>query len=185
MICKNCGYQIADGSAFCINCGATVEAQPQQQPQYQQPQYAAPQYQQPQYAPQPQYYVQQPYAYEPPTSREYDEYLDDANSAMKRSITSLILTCVLPFVGLLIGFIMSLTVKGTLGRMKRREISEEELVTPRMQEDYAAAQKKAGSAKIISTINLILVFSPLIFAAVFLIAYLVIGLVGYGALMSY
>ncbi|MBQ7101563.1 MAG: zinc ribbon domain-containing protein [Clostridia bacterium] len=162
MICKNCGYQIADGSAFCINCGATVEAQPQQAQYQQQPQYAAPQY-----APQPQYIVQQQFVYEPPMSREYTEYLDDAGSAMSRSITGLILTLVLPVVGFLIGFIMSLTVKGTLGRLKRREINEDELYTQKSREDYAAAKRKAKTASIISTINLILILLP-VFIGVFL-----------------
>ena len=35
MICKNCGAQIPDGSAFCTECGAPVQQeQPVQQPQY-------------------------------------------------------------------------------------------------------------------------------------------------------
>ena len=39
MICKNCGAEIADGSAFCTQCGAPVQqeqpqAQPQPQPVY-------------------------------------------------------------------------------------------------------------------------------------------------------
>lgn len=160
MICKNCGCQIADDSSFCINCGAAVEIQ--SQPQYQQqPQY--PQYQQPQYAPQPQYIVQQPYAYEPPMPREYTQYLDSASSAMSRAITSLALTVGLFWLygaGLLIGFIMSLTVKGTLGKLKRRELSEEELITQNSREKYASAKRKARTASILSTINLVLVLIP-------------------------
>ena len=31
MVCKNCGAQIPDGSAFCTECGAPVQ---QEQPQY-------------------------------------------------------------------------------------------------------------------------------------------------------
>ncbi|MBR5519343.1 MAG: zinc ribbon domain-containing protein, partial [Clostridia bacterium] len=41
----NCGAQNADNAAFCKNCGAQLNAapqQPQQQPVYQQPYYAAP-----------------------------------------------------------------------------------------------------------------------------------------------
>ena len=40
MICKNCGAQIPDGSAFCTECGAPVQQeQPIQQEPVQQPQY--------------------------------------------------------------------------------------------------------------------------------------------------
>lgn len=61
MFCTKCGSQFADGSAFCPNCGAPVNAAPEQpvqpeQPVYQQPVYQQPVYQQPA---QPQY--QQPY----------------------------------------------------------------------------------------------------------------------------
>ncbi len=36
MVCKNCGAQIPDGSAFCTECGAPVQQEPiqQEQPQY-------------------------------------------------------------------------------------------------------------------------------------------------------
>lgn len=51
MICKNCGAQIPDGSAFCTECGAPVQ---QEQPVQQEP------VQQPQYTP-----VQQTYTAEP------------------------------------------------------------------------------------------------------------------------
>ena len=175
MICKNCGSQIADSSAFCVNCGATVEAQPQQQPQY-----AAPQYQQPQYAPQPQYYVPQPqYVYQPPVSRDYTEYIDDANSVMSRSIKGLVFTLVFPIVGWIIGFILALSTKGTIGRMRRREVPEEELFTDQMREDYATAQKKVKSARIISTINLLLYALPLIIIVGYLLVCVVVG-VGVG-----
>lgn len=151
MICKNCGCQIADDSAFCINCGASVEPQPQ------------PQYQQPRYAPQPQYVIQQQFVYEPPMSREYTKFIDSAGSAMSRAITSLVLTFALGWlygVGVLIGFIMSLTVKGTIGKLKRLEINEEELVTQKSRENYEAAKRKLKTAKIISTINLIFILIP-------------------------
>lgn len=148
MICKNCGYQLADNSTFCVNCGAAVDTQPQ-------------------YAQQPQYVVQQQFVYEPPLSREYTEYIDRAGSAMSRSITSLILTLVLPFAGWLVGFIMSLTVKGTLGKLRRNEINENELYTQKSREDYAAAKRKAKTAKIISTINLLLILLP-VFIGIFL-----------------
>lgn len=173
MICKNCGYQVTDDSAFCVNCGASVESQ-QPQPQYQQPQYEQPQYQQPQYipqyqqpqyVPQPQYVVQPQYVYEPPMSRDYIAYIDSAGSAMSRSITALVLTCTLGWfygLGLLIGFIMSLTVKGTIGKLKRREISEEELITQKSREDYAAAKRKTRAASIISTITLVLNILPVV-----------------------
>ena len=71
MFCPHCGTNVADGSAFCENCGASLaeaaagaaagaaaqsapEPEPATQPaggqqQYQQPQYQQPQYQQPQY----------------------------------------------------------------------------------------------------------------------------------------
>ena len=66
MFCEKCGQELAEGQAFCHNCGAPAPVQPAyeqpqyQQPQYQQPQYQQPQYQQPQYQQQPQY--GQPYA---------------------------------------------------------------------------------------------------------------------------
>lgn len=63
MFCSKCGSQVADGAAFCGNCGAPVNAQPTpppQQPQYDPNQY---QYQAPQqpFAPQ-----GQPYGAVPP-----------------------------------------------------------------------------------------------------------------------
>ena len=58
MVCKNCFAENNDGAAFCTNCGAPLEAQPQAPvaepvaPQYEAPQqYTAP--------------VQQPYGYNP------------------------------------------------------------------------------------------------------------------------
>ena len=61
MFCVNCGKQIADGSAFCDQCGAAQApaqqptpqpAAPVQQPNYQQPVYQQqPAYQQPAYDP--------------------------------------------------------------------------------------------------------------------------------------
>lgn len=161
MICKNCGYQIDDNSSFCVNCGATVEAQPQYQqaPQYQQPMYQQPVYQQPVY--------QQPmYVYEPRMSREYTEFVGKAGSLLSKSITSLILTLVLPFVGFLVGFIMSLTVKGGLGKLNNIVVDENEIVTPKSREDYETAKRKAKSAKTISTVNLWLIFLPFIIGGV-------------------
>ena len=38
MICNNCGATIPEGSQFCVNCGAPVQAQPE--PVYQQPVYS-------------------------------------------------------------------------------------------------------------------------------------------------
>lgn len=61
MICTKCGQPIAEGSAFCGNCGQPVQAQAApQQPAYEQPQQPA--YQQPVYTqPQPSYgYVAEP-----------------------------------------------------------------------------------------------------------------------------
>ncbi|MDD2955654.1 MAG: CD225/dispanin family protein [Oscillospiraceae bacterium] len=64
MICSNCHQEIADGQAFCPNCGMALNAQPEQ-PEYtaqpQQPEYVA-QPQQPEYTAQPQQpeYVAQP-----------------------------------------------------------------------------------------------------------------------------
>lgn len=47
MFCRNCGANNADNAAFCVNCGATLNAeQPVQQPVYQQP-VQQPVYQQP------------------------------------------------------------------------------------------------------------------------------------------
>ena len=65
MNCPNCGLPIADGSSFCVGCGAPVAQQPQQnqqpQMQYQQPQYQQPQFEQPQMQyQQPQQQYQQP-----------------------------------------------------------------------------------------------------------------------------
>lgn len=64
MVCKNCFAENNDGAAFCTNCGAPLEAQPQAPvaepvaPQYEAPQqYAAPvqqPYAQPAYQPAPQ-----------------------------------------------------------------------------------------------------------------------------------
>ena len=64
MICKNCGAQLPEGTAFCTNCGCAVEA-PQAQPA--QPQYQAqpqPTYQQPMYG---QTYAAQPVGAQPNT----------------------------------------------------------------------------------------------------------------------
>lgn len=69
MICRNCGFQIMDGSVICNNCGCNQQMQPndmymqqmqqqmmyQQEMQYQQPMYVQPMYNQPMYA-QPIYY---------------------------------------------------------------------------------------------------------------------------------
>ena len=58
MVCKNCFAENNDGAAFCTNCGAPLEAQPQApvaEP-------AAPQYEAPQQYTAP---VQQPYGYNP------------------------------------------------------------------------------------------------------------------------
>ena len=65
--CQNCGTQLAQGTAFCPNCGAPVQAAPQQQAYQQAPQ--QPIYQQ---AP-PQAYQQQPYqpqVYQPPQQQQ-------------------------------------------------------------------------------------------------------------------
>lgn len=40
MFCPNCGKQNPDGSKFCQFCGASLEARPQQPPQYPAPPYA-------------------------------------------------------------------------------------------------------------------------------------------------
>ncbi len=65
MNCPSCGSQVADGSSFCANCGATLaqQAQPVQQPASAQPGYAPGQPVQPGYAA-PQQPVQQP-GYQP------------------------------------------------------------------------------------------------------------------------
>lgn len=41
MFCKNCGQEIVEGMSFCVNCGASADAQPQapEQPVYEQPNY--------------------------------------------------------------------------------------------------------------------------------------------------
>lgn len=47
-VCPNCGAQLEDNAAFCVSCGAPMNAQANQQAQ------------QPQYQAQPQYYAPQP-----------------------------------------------------------------------------------------------------------------------------
>lgn len=49
--CPNCNAQLADDAVFCTNCGNTVAAQTQQNPNSNPNNYAQQTYQQPQYAP--------------------------------------------------------------------------------------------------------------------------------------
>ncbi len=67
MFCSNCGKEIPDGSAFCINCGAKVDAELPAQPPVQQPPVQAPVNQQPYYQqPAGQQTYGQPYGQQPP-----------------------------------------------------------------------------------------------------------------------
>ncbi len=50
MFCSNCGAQNADNATSCVNCGAQLAQQNDQQPINQQPTYQQPMYQQPMYA---------------------------------------------------------------------------------------------------------------------------------------
>ena len=99
MICKNCGAQLPDGTAFCTNCGCAVEAPQQQaQPQYQQ---AQPQYQQP-YQAQPQY--QQPFRAQPVSAQP---------NTLVFGILSLVFSCL--FYTAIVGMIL-----GIVGRSKAK-----------------------------------------------------------------
>ncbi len=49
MFCPKCGNKNDDGTRFCSSCGAPLEQQAPQQPNYQQPNYQQPNYQQPNY----------------------------------------------------------------------------------------------------------------------------------------
>lgn len=112
MYCESCGSFIADGQAFCSNCGAsapvaspaspapgTAPAQPVYsqpvQPVYQQPVYQQPVYQQPVY--------QQPVAYQQPViitqmPRERTRINGAATAGLIFGIIS-ILVCWIPVVG--------------------------------------------------------------------------------------
>ncbi len=53
MTCKSCGYENVEGSVFCANCGAAMEAPAPAVETVVEPQYSAPQYSAPQPAPAP------------------------------------------------------------------------------------------------------------------------------------
>ena len=114
MFCSKCGTQIAEGAAFCANCGSavTVEATPvaevaapvveapvetaapaYQEPTYQAPEYQAPTYQEPTY---------QAPTYQAPTYNAAPVQSVDAGSLMIRGILAIAL-CWTGIAGLILG----------------------------------------------------------------------------------
>lgn len=89
MFCPNCGHNLPEGTAFCSNCGATLNTQqeaPVQQPLYQTPVYQAP----------PQYQPSRPASI--PTSKKdfLANYADPSTKKSAKLVTiSFILTLVL------------------------------------------------------------------------------------------
>lgn len=187
MICKTCGGEIADNSAFCIHCGASVET-PEPQAQNTQPmftQYAEPQQNQLQHTEQPQY--QQPYAnYNGAQDFYYaaKQYIEIAGSVLAPSIVGLALSWAIPLIGQIIGLIMSGNVNS---KIRSLPFIDEAMLDPQTLNEYNSARRKVKTASILSKISKIYSIVALIFwicYAVFWVFYFffvffVIGMASY------
>ena len=107
MICNNCGMDNPDGSAFCVSCGAKLNA-PQQYTDYSQQSYQNPMQQQYQQYQQPQSpYPQQSYGYAPAR----DPRLDNPR-AIKGAKVLYIIVGAIACLCLLMPFLPSVSVLG-------------------------------------------------------------------------
>lgn len=145
MICKNCGSQLEDYSAFCQNCGSAVEAQPQEQAPvnnyYAQPAQKTYTQQANYSAPQPNY---QNFHQGFNPMVVINQFISDARTAHTLSIVSIIAAFFIPIAGLICGILASSKVK------KLPVINEAEL-DDMMRFQYYDARKKADSAKKLGT----------------------------------
>lgn len=148
MFCKNCGQQLAEGAAFCPNCGAAVPAeeqpiqaetqpvQTQEQPTEAQPVQAA---QQPYTPPQP----QQPYAPQPPYGQPGygNAYVPQAKPSMTWLIVNIVIYVLSGFMNILslIGLIF-----GAIGQSSYNK------------GDYVDAENKTKVCKTLGIISLVL-----------------------------
>ncbi len=94
MFCKNCGAQIPDGSAFCGNCGTSMNepvsqpnpqpvSQPAPQPEYREPVYQQQVYQQPSY--------QQPVYQQPPVYQQQPVVKTPGNPGKGMGVAALVM----------------------------------------------------------------------------------------------
>lgn len=150
MICKNCGSQIEDYSAFCQNCGSAVDAQPQAQAPandyYAQPAQSTYNQQVNYNAPQMNY---QNYNQGFNLMMIVNQFINEAKSAHTLSIVSIIAAFFIPIAGLICGILASSKVK------KLPMINEAEL-DDAMRFQYYDARKNADSAKKLGTAGWIL-----------------------------
>lgn len=193
MFCKNCGAEIPDGSAFCGNCGmkasaepvqqepvnqyaspdpqayraeptsvdapcACVESKPEPQPQYTQPE-PQPQYTQPQYAqpePQPQYTQPQYAQPEPPQYNSQPVY--NAQPVPPAAPVSATLWIILNILMLLCGCCSVNGILGLIGLIFAVQANNAG--------DFATAQKKLKTSKILFFVSLGLLVVSVIIAII-------------------
>lgn len=172
-ICSICGTQLTDDMAFCINCGNTLETQPQ----YQQPAVRTPVVMQP--AANEYNYYDQPVCEDPSMVETVNACIKKAKTALSLSIVSLVvppafiiialLFCwcaIIPFLNFFywffIGFFGTISITGSiacliLAFVTRASIKKLPEVSPdsvnyRLYEQYQEALKKANTSKILNFI---------------------------------
>lgn len=148
MICPTCGGQIADNSTFCMHCGSSVPTQNQpvvQQPVMQEPVAQTAVMQEPASAYQQNNNFDAGYIF-----NAVKQYIDIASSVLVPSIVGLALSWTIPFIGNIIGLIMSGNVNSKIALLP---IIDETVIDPSILGDYQSARRKVKTASILAKIG--------------------------------